>query len=112
MKIEFDREPVYSDNDKYITTKIKSYEDKINRNFQGKKIPQENKSYKCFLLIMLDSVHRVSKKYYPEALLEESEYEIKNTKMEDLINDVLDLSSSDDKTDNISDNETEFDNDE
>ena len=32
--------------------------------------------------------------------------------MENLINDDLDLSSSDDETDNESDNETEFDNDE
>ena len=32
--------------------------------------------------------------------------------MENLINDDIDLSSSDDETDNESDNETEFDNDE
>ena len=112
MKIELDREPIYSDNDKYIKAKIKSYEDKVNRNFQGKKIPKENESYQCLLLIMLDSVLRVSKKYYPEVLLEDSEYEIKNTKMESLINDVLDLSLYDNETDNESDNETEFDNDE
>ena len=37
MNIEFDSEPVYGDNDKYIKTKIKSYGDKINTNFQGKK---------------------------------------------------------------------------
>ena len=65
-----------------------------------------------FLLIMLDSVLRVSKKYCPEVFLEESKYEIKKTKIENLINDDLDLSSSDDETDNESDNETEFDNDE
>ena len=112
MKIELDREPIYSDNDKYIKAKIKSYEDKVNRNFQGKKIPKENESYQCLLLIMLDSVLTVSKKYYPEVLLEDSEYEIKNTKMENLINDVLDLSLYDNETDNESDNETEFDNDE
>ena len=34
---EFDGEPIYGDNDKYIKTKIKSYEDKVNINFQGKK---------------------------------------------------------------------------
>ena len=28
MDIEFDSEPVYGDNDKYIKTKIKSYGDK------------------------------------------------------------------------------------
>ena len=112
MNIEFDSEPVYGDNDKYIKAKTKSYEDKVNRNFQGKTIPKENESYKRFLLIMLDSVLRVSKKYCPEVFLEESKYEIKKTKIENLINDDLDLSSSDDETDNESDNETEFDNDE
>ena len=36
----------------------------------------------------------------------------KNTKTENLINDDLDLSSSDDETDNESNDDTEFDNDE
>ena len=112
MNIELDSKPVYGDNDKYIKAKIKSYGDKVNTNFQGKKIPKENASYKCLSLVMLDSVIRVSKKYYPQTLLEECKYEIKKTKMENLINDDLDLSSSDDETDNESDNETEFDNDE
>ena len=33
MNIEFDSEPVYGDNDKYIKTKIKLHGDKINTNF-------------------------------------------------------------------------------
>ena len=53
MNIEFDSEPIYDDNDKYIKAKIKSYRDKVNTNFQGKKIPNENKSYKCLSLIIL-----------------------------------------------------------
>ena len=53
MNIKFDSEPVYGDNDKYIKTKINSYGDRINTNFQGKKIPKENASYKCLSLIML-----------------------------------------------------------
>ena len=40
-------------------------------------------------LIMLDSVVRVSEKYYPQTLLEECKYEIKKTKLENLINDDL-----------------------
>ena len=44
MKIEFDSEPVYGDNDKYIKTKIKMYEDRVNTNFQSKKVPK-----KCFI---------------------------------------------------------------
>ena len=66
MNIEFDSEPVYGDNDKYIKAKTKSYGDKVNKNFQGNKIPKENSSYKCLPLIMLDFVIRVSKKYYPQ----------------------------------------------
>ena len=112
VNIEFDSEPGYGDNDKYIKAKIKSYEEKVNSNFQDKKMPKENASYKCLSLIMLDSVIRVSKKYYPQTLLEDCDNETKKTKMESLINDDLNLSSSDDETGNESDSETEFKNDE
>ena len=50
MNIKFDIEPVSGDNDKYINTKIKIYRDKVNTNFQGKKVPKENASYKCLSL--------------------------------------------------------------
>ena len=112
MNKKFDSEPVYGDNDKYIKTKIKSYGDKVNTNFQGKKIPKENASYKCLPLIMLDSVIRVSKKFHLQTLLEECKCQINKTKIENLINDELYLSLSDDETENESDNETEFDIDE
>ena len=62
-------------------------------------------------LVMLDSVIRISKKYYPQTLLEECKYGVKKIKMDNPINHDLALSSSDDETDNESDNETEFDND-
>ena len=107
MNIKFDSEPVYGDNDKYIKTKIRSYGDKVNTNFQSKKIPKEKASYKCLSLIMLHSVIRANIKYYTQTLLEECKNEIKKSKMENLINDNLDLSSSD-ESDDESDNE--FDN--
>ena len=110
MEKEFDREPVYGDSDKYIKTKMKLYGDKVNTNFQGKKIPKENTSYKCLSLLMLDFVIRVNKKYYPQTLLEECKYEIKNNRMENLINDDLNPSSSDnesDESDNESDNKSD-----
>ena len=37
LKIGFDSEPVYDDNDKYIKTKIKIYVGNMIKNFQGKK---------------------------------------------------------------------------
>ena len=89
MNIEFDSEPVYGDNDKYIKTKTKSYGDKVNTNFQGNKIPKENSSYECLSLIMIDSGIRVNKKYYPQTLFQECKYEIKKNKMENLINSDL-----------------------
>ena len=107
INIKFDSEPVYGDNDKYLKTKIKLYGDKINTNFQGKKIPKENASYKCLSLIMLDSVIKRNQNYYPQTLLEECKYVIKKNKMENLVNDGLDLSSSD-ESDKECDNE--FDN--
>ena len=80
--------------------------------FSRQKIPKENASYNCSSLIMVDSVIRANKKY-PQTLLEERKYEIKKNKMENLINDDLDLSSSD-ESDNESHNEfdNESDNDE
>ena len=80
MKIEFNREPVYGDNDKYIKTNIKLYGDKVNTNFQRKKVPKQNISYKCLSLIMLDYVIRVNKKCYPQKLLEECKYNMKRIK--------------------------------
>ena len=104
MNIEFDSDPVYGDNDKYIKTKIKMYEDRVNTNYQGKKVSKKNVSYTCLSLIMLNSVIRVNKKYYPQTLLEESKYVVRKNKMENLINNDLDLSSSD-ESDNETDNE-------
>ena len=37
MNIEFDSQPVCGDGNKYIKTKIKMYEDRVDTNFQGKK---------------------------------------------------------------------------
>ena len=55
MNIEFDSGLVYGDSDQYIKTKIwRSYGDQINTNFHGKKIPEEDTSYKCLSLIILD----------------------------------------------------------
>ena len=99
LNLEFDSEPVYGDGDKYIKTKIKMYGD-------SEKVSKENASSKCLSLIMLDSVIRVNKKYYPQTLLEECKYVIRKNKMEMLINNDLNLSSSD-ESDNESDNEAD-----
>ena len=84
INIEFDSQPVFGDDDKYIKAKIKLYGNKVNKNFQSKKMLKENVSYKCLSLIMLDSAIKVNKNYYPKALLEECKYEIKKNKIVNL----------------------------
>ena len=85
MNIEFESEPVDGDNDKYIKTKINLFGNKVNTNFQDRKIPKENSSQEWLSLIMLDSAIRGSKKYYPQTLLEECKYKIKKNKVEVLL---------------------------
>ena len=104
MNTEFDSEPIYGENDKFKKTTLKLFEDKVNTYFQGERVSKENAPYKCLPLIILHSVIRVSKKHYPQTLLEECKYEIRKNKMKNLINDNLDLSSPDNETDCDSDN--------
>ena len=83
------------------------YEDKVKTNFQGKEVPKEDASYKCLSLIVLESVIRVSKKYYPPILLEECKYVIKKNKIENLNHGDLYLSSFDSECDNEFDNKSD-----
>ena len=59
MNIKFDSKPVYGE---YIKRKVKLYGDKINTTFQGKKIPEENASYKCLplMLVLISTVSAIS----------------------------------------------------
>ena len=74
MGINFESKPVYGDHGKYIKTKIKRYACSIITNFHNKKMPQEKASCKCLSIIMIDSVIRVNKRYYPQTLLEGCKY--------------------------------------
>ena len=95
LKIKFDSKPVYGDDEKYIKTKIKIYSDSVITNFHNKKIPKEKAPCKCLSIIMLDSVIKAKKKYYPQTVLEECKYEQKWIKIENLIDDDLEKSKSD-----------------
>ena len=108
LKIESDSKLVYGDDNKYIKTKIKLFNDSVNTNFQGKKMPKEKAPCKCLSIIMLDSVIIANKKYYPQTLLEECKYEQKKIKMENLIDDDLEKNESE-ESDSDSNNETESD---
>ena len=94
-----------------IKTKIKTYAGSMITNFWSKKMPKEKVPSKCLSIIMLDSVIKAKKKYYPQTLLEECKYEQEKIKMENLIDDDLEKILSD-GSDNDSNDETESDNDE
>ena len=94
LGIEFDSKPVYGDTDSYMKTKVKVYDNRVNTNFQGKETPKGDSCYKCLSLIMLDSVVKVGKKYYPQVLLEECKYVKRKNKMFKYIND-SEMTSSD-----------------
>ena len=64
MKIDFESKPVYGNDDKYIKTKIKTYEKSIITNFHNKKTPKEKAPCKCLSITMIDSVIKAYKKYY------------------------------------------------
>ena len=95
LGIELDSEPVYGDTDSYMKTKVKVYYDRVNTNFQGKETPKRDSSYKCLSLIMLDSVVKVEKKYYPQVFLEECKYVKSKNKIFNYINDGLEMTSLD-----------------
>ena len=115
LRIEFDSKPVYGNNDKYIETKIKGYGSSVNTNFQDKKLPKEKVPWKHLSIIMLDSVIKANKKHYPQTLLDEGKHEPKKITKENLLDDDLKKSSSDeshnDSNDEIESND-ETDNDE
>ena len=72
-------------------------------------MPKEKAPFKSLSIIMLDSIIKAKKKHYPQTLLQQCKYESKKIKMENLIDDDLAKSSSD-ESDNDSNDKTESDN--
>ena len=110
MNINFDSKPVYGNDDKYIKTKIKTYEDSIPKNFHNKKgprkIPKENIPYKCLSIIILDSVLYAYEKYHRQTFLEECKYEQEKIKTKNYIDKEL-KSESDSYSNSDSDTNNE-----
>ena len=100
MKINFESNPVYGDDVKYIKTKIKTYAGSIITIFHNKKMPKEKVPCKCLLIIMIDSVIKANKIYYPQKLLEKCKYTQEKIKIENYINDDLEDSESDSDSNN------------
>ena len=67
-KIKLDSQPVC--NEKHLKAKIKSYNGKIKINFHNSKIPKEGSPFIFLSVILIDSIFRTGKNYYPELFLE------------------------------------------
>ena len=84
---EFDSNPVC--NEKYIKTKIKDYNKKVNTNFNGNKMPIESLECNCLSVILLNSFYKKDNKYYPQMFLEECKYVVKGKRIDNYIINII-----------------------
>ena len=83
MDTEFNTKPTYGDDDKYIKTKIKTYEDNITTNFYNKKEFEKSTRRKNTTQMFINNNSRFCplcicayEKYNPQIFLEECKYVI------------------------------------
>ena len=79
-------------------------------NFPNKKMSKEKGPCKCLSIIMLDSVIKANKKYYPQTFLEECKYVQEKIKTENYIDE--DLEESESNSYSNEETESDIDNDE
>ena len=94
LKIKFHSIPVYDE--KYLKTKVREYDGVIETNSLGKGVPKENMHYTCIACIIIDSVMKVEKKFFPQVYLEECKYKIKKIQTSRFINTERDSDSESD----------------
>lgn len=70
----FDSQAIFEN--KYLKVKLKYYEGKNNTFFIYKKVPKENVDLLCRAAMVLDSVCRIKKNYYPQTFVEQCKYKI------------------------------------
>ena len=96
IKKECDSNPVCYE--KYMKTKIKFYNGKINTNFHNNKITKEGSQCICQSVVLIDSVYRKDKNYYPEVFLEEYKHVIKEKKKSKFITGDIKISSDEENS--------------
>ena len=91
LSVEFDSQPVYDE--KYIKTRVKTFEDKVITKFTDNETPKENTHYSCIAAICVDSVIKFEKENYPQLNLVQCKFRLKKKKNIDLFDDELEDSS-------------------
>ena len=67
----------------------------------------DNECSTCLSVILLHSVVKINKDYYPQIFLEKCKYAIKKKKIMNLINEGLNLDEPSDETDDDNSNESD-----
>ena len=98
LNTRFHSQPIYDD--KYLKTKVKTFDGVINTLFSDNQIPKKRNHYICLAAICIDYILKVDKINYPRVYLEQCKYKIKRRKMVDFIDAEVDLNS-----DNTNDSE-------
>ena len=93
LNIKFHSQPIHDD--KYIKTKVKTFNETINTLFSENKVPKEKSHYIFIPAICIDSVLKLKGKNHPQLYLEQCKYKIKRRKPVDFIDAEVDLTSSD-----------------
>ena len=94
-------------NEKYLKAERKSYNGIINKNFYNDKIPEEDSQFICLSVILIDSVFRTGKDYYPQVFLEECKYVVKEKKIPNYIIGNVEISSDSDRENSNEENSGE-----
>ena len=80
-----------------LKAKTKLYNGKINTNFLDNKIPRKGSQFICLSVILINFVFRTGKNYYPQVLLEEYKYVVKEKRVPKYIIDDIEIISDSDK---------------
>ena len=75
-------------------------------------MPKEDSKYICLSVILIDSVFRTGKSYYPQVFLEECKYVVKEEKIPKYIIEDIEVSSDSEKENSDEENSDEKNSDE
>ena len=75
LNVKFHSQPIYDD--KYIKTKVKTFNNTINTLLSGDEIPKKRNPYACISAICIDSVLKADRKNYPQVYIKQCKYKIK-----------------------------------
>ena len=73
--------------DRYIKTKIRTYGDKVDTNFRGLNVTEDDIECKSFITISINSLIAYNKTYYLQVYLENCVYKIVNKQMADYLDE-------------------------